>query len=568
MTKESIANQVARYPDRRSALLPVLDTLQREHDGWLDRSAVREAAAAVGVSVAHAQGVASHYTLFNTQPIGKYHLQIDTCVPGFLAGADAILAHLEARLGIHAGETTADGLVTLSAVADLASCGTAPVMQVNDTYYEHLTPAKVDAILDAIQHGTALPAPDDQGHFGGERRVLLKNRDNPHAPELVEYKKTGGYSALAKALALPPAEVVGMVKQAFLRGRGGAGFPTGVKWGFLPQGDPRPVYLICNADEGEPGTFKDRQIVQYDPHLLVEGIAIAAHATGAAKAFIYIRGEFRWIADILTRAIAEAKADGLLPHVDVIVHRGAGSYVCGEETALIESLEGRRGCPRIKPPFPAQKGLYGCPTIVNNVETLATLPFILEHGAEAFMKIGVKDSYGPRIFGVSGHVHRPGAYEFSMGTPLSTILEAAGGVKGTLKAIIVGGLSVPILTAAEAAELKMDFDSCMSAGTAIGSAGIMVINDTVSIPELALRTIHFYAHESCGQCVPCWRGTRVVHALLERVADGHGSQSDIERVLNLCHTIKGATICPVGEAFTVPIRHMITKFRPEFDALT
>jgi NADH:ubiquinone oxidoreductase subunit F (NADH-binding) len=327
------------------------------------------------------------------------------------------------------------------------------------------------------------------------------------------------------------------------------------------------VYLICNADEGEPGTFKDRQILEFNPHLLIEGIAIAAYAVGSEQAFIYIRGEFAWIADILKTAIDEARADGQLDHVGIVVHRGAGSYVCGDETAQIESLEGRRGNPRAKPPFPASFGLYGCPTIVNNVETLASVPYIVQNGAEAYKKIGIPNNYGPKIFGVSGHVNKPGVFEYPLGTPLKTILDAAGGVKGKLKGIIVGGLSVPILTAAEAEGLSLDFDSCLKAGTSLGSGGIIVINDTVSIPELALRTIEFYHHESCGQCVPCREGSLVVESKLRGLVEGRGTRGDIDLVLQLCGTIRGLTICPTGEAFSMPIQAMVTKFRPEFEAL-
>jgi NADH:ubiquinone oxidoreductase subunit F (NADH-binding) len=300
---------------------------------------------------------------------------------------------------------------------------------------------------------------------------------------------------------------------------------------------------------------------------LIEGIAIAAHAIGAKLAFIYIRGEFSWIADILDKSIAQAKEAGKLGELDIIVHRGAGSYVCGEETALIESLEGKRGNPRLKPPFPALKGLYGCPTIVNNVETLASLPFIVSKGAAEFKKFGSSNNYGFKIFGVSGHVNKPGAYEFPLGSPLTRIIKAAGGVKGKLKAVIVGGLSVPILTADEAENLKMDFDSCLAAGTMLGSGGIIVINEDTSIPEISLRTIEFYCHESCGQCVPCREGTWLVKELLTRILNGYGTSADIDAILNLCHVVPGSTLCPVGDAYAIPIRTMITKFREEFEAM-
>ncbi|EKD50059.1 MAG: hypothetical protein ACD_62C00667G0002, partial [uncultured bacterium] len=347
-----------------------------------------------------------------------------------------------------------------------------------------------------------------------------------------------------------------------------AGFPAGTKWGFISHNETRPVYLICNADEGEPGTFKDRQIMEHDPHLLIEGIAIAAHAIRAKKAFIYIRGEYRWISHILENALAEASKAGYLEHVDIVVHRGGGSYVCGDETALIESLEGKRGNPRRKPPFfPAAVGLYGCPTTVNNVETLACLPYLFQNGADAFFKFGTIGNSGPKLFGVSGHVNKPGVFEFELGVPLSTILQAAGGVKGTLKGVIVGGLSVPILTPDEAADLKMDFDSCLKKGTMIGSGGVIVLNDTVSIPHLALRAIRFYAHESCGQCTPCREGSQAIQSLLKNLVAGLGKSSDIDTILHLCAKIQGLTLCPLGSAFAMPIEAMVTKYRSEFEML-
>jgi NADH:ubiquinone oxidoreductase subunit F (NADH-binding) len=483
-----------------------------------------------------------------------------------LAGAGEIVDRCQMRLGIRAGETTSDGEFTLSIVEDLGSCGTCPVIQVNDTYYENMTVAKVDTLIDSLRKGT-MPLCTDESTWASVCNILLKNRGNPRARSIEGYKATGGYNALAKARGMKPGDIIDLVKHATVRGRGGAGFPAGMKWSFLPKNDPRPVYLICNADEGEPGTFKDRQIMEYDPHLLIEGIAIAARAIQASKAFIYIRGEFRWIADILEKAITEAKSGGNLDTCDIVVHRGAGSYECGEETALIESLEGKRGCPRIKPPFPANKGLYGCPTIVNNVETLSVLPFIIENGSDAFRAIGRVGNFGPKLFGVSGHVNKPGVFEYPLGTPLMEIIGAAGGAKGNLKGVIVGGLSVPIITADEAKTLKMDYDSCAAAGTMLGSGGIIVINDTASIPQIALRAIRFYAHESCGQCTPCREGSQVIARLLSGLVKGTGKRADIETILRLCATIMGSTLCPTGDAFSMPIQAMVTKFRSEFETL-
>ena len=564
--EEGIAEIAGRYPAARSAIVPALELGQKENGGFLTSDAIRAVGDHFGVPACRAFGVATYYTLLNTRPVGKYHLQVDTNVPAFLAGADEIVEHLHETLGIGPGETTPDGLFTLSCVEDLGAGGTCPVVQVNDIHFNNVTIRKVDEIIASLRAGL-IPPPDTTAHWRSECNILLKNRGSERARDVAAYVDGGGYRALVKALSAEPARIVEEVKASMLRGRGGAGFPTGIKWGFLPKNDPRPVYMICNADEGEPGTFKDRQIMEYDPHLLIEGMAIAAHAVGAGKAFIYIRGEFGWIADILERAVAQAAEAGHTRHVDIVVHRGAGSYVCGEETALIESIEGKRGLPRIKPPFPANVGLYGCPTVVNNVETLANLPYIVEHGADAYRGIGRTNNFGPKLYCVSGHVARPGVYEYPLGTPLATVLAAAGGARGRLKGVIPGGLSVPILTADEAQDLNLDFDGCLEAGTMLGSGGIIVLSDTVSIPRLALRTIRFYEHESCGQCTPCREGSHAISSLVEKLVSGRGKADEIDLVLKMCRTIKGLTLCPMGDAFAVPMEAMVRKFRPEFDAL-
>ena len=566
ITQAHVEAITEKYPQKESAVLPVMQLIQQDNGNQLDTAGLDDAVKAVNMSWSHVFGIATYYTMFNTKPVGKYHLQVDTCVPGFLHGADEILLHLSKMLGVSVGETTPDGIFTLSTVQDLASCATGPVIQVNDRYYENMTVAKTDKLIDALKKGQT-PDNDPSMTVVSECGILLNDRTQADCRTLDFYKRQGGYQSLAKARSMMPAEIISEVKDAQLRGRGGAGFSAGTKWSFLPKNDPRPVYLICNADEGEPGTFKDRQIMEFNPHLVIEGIAISAYAIGAVQAFIYIRGEFGWIADILETAIEEDKLDGQLDHVNIITHKGAGSYVCGDETALIESLEGKRGNPRVKPPFPASYGLYGCPTVVNNVETLSLVPYIIQHGAKGFKQIGIPNNHGPKIFGVSGHVNKPGVFEYPLGTPLKTILDAAGGVKGKLKGVIVGGLSVAILTAAEAEGLTLDYDACQKAGTSLGSGGIMVINDTVSIPELALRTIEFYHHESCGQCVPCREGSWAIAHKIRDLLNGQGTLADIDLILHLCRTIPGLTICPTGEAFAVPIHAMVSKFRSEFEAL-
>ena len=567
-TVNEINSFIDKYPHKESALMPVLRLVQNSNSNQLTKDDVKDIAKLLGVSVGKVYGIATYYSMFNLEKsVGKYHLQVDTNIPATLMGAKDILRYLEKKLNIKVSETTKDGLFTLSEVECLGSCGTCPVIQVNDVYYENMTTSKVDKLLDSLRRGI-MPEKEDTSYFGSVCNVLLKNRGVKGATTIGVAKAQGAYKSLAKAKGMKPEEILEEVKNANLKGRGGAGFPAGVKWSFLAKDTGKPVYLICNADEGEPGTFKDRQIMEYDPHLLIEGIAISARAIGARIAFIYIRGEFGWIADILEKAIEEAKADGQLPELDIIVHRGAGSYVCGEETALIESIEGKRGQPRIRPPFPAVEGLYRCPTIVNNVETLASVPFIIDKGAYAFKQWGFNNNYGFKLFGISGCVNRPGVYEYPIGVSFQELLGAAGGLNETMKAAIVGGLSVAIMKADELKDLSMDYDSCAKHGTALGSGGIMVISEDFSIPELALRTAKFYAHESCGKCVPCREGSYTLVSILKRILAGSGEASDIERILSICNTMRGGlTLCPTGEAFSVPIKAMVEKFRNEFEAL-
>jgi len=566
-TKIRVSQCISKYPKKESALMSALMLVQKDNNNMLSRDDIEAVAKIVGVTYAKAFGVATFYTMYNvSEGIGKYFLQIDTNIPATLMGAREILAYLESKLGVKAGQTTADGLFTIAEVECLASCGTCPVIQVNDTYYENMTIEKVDVLIESLKNGV-MPDQKIEYYWGTTCNVLMKNRGVANATSIKVYKQNGGYKALGKARAMTAENIVKEVKASDMKGRGGAGFPTGVKWGFLPKNTGKPVYLICNADEGEPGTFKDRQIMEYDPHLLIEGMAIAALGLEAKLGFIYIRGEFNWIADILENAIEEAKTDNQLKDFDIIVHRGAGAYVCGEETALIESIEGKRGQPRMKPPFPAIHGLYGSPTIVNNVETLASIPFIIEKGAAEFKQFGIAGSAGFKIYGISGNVNKPGCYEYPMGVSFNELVTAAGGVKGKLKAAIVGGLSVAILTADELKDLKMDYASCAAKGTSLGSGGIIVINDEWSIPELALRTMKFYAHESCGKCTPCKEGSKIIVRALEKIVAGQGTGRDLDNVISLVSTIKGLTLCPVGEAFSIPIKTMIEKFRDEFDAL-
>ena len=390
------------------------------------------------------------------------------------------------------------------------------------------------------------------------------------------YQKQGGYRAAEKALKkMKPAEILEEVKKANLRGRGGAGFPVGVKWSFVPDTD-KPKYLCVNADEGEPGTFKDRYIMSHNPHMLLEGIIITSFCVGISVAFIYIRGEYEAIALRLEQAISEAYEKGFLGKnilesgfdLDVYVHRGAGAYICGEETALLESLEGKRGNPRLKPPFPASVGLWQCPTVINNVETISNISHIILKGAEWFVKQGLPKDGGTRIFGVSGMVKNPGIYELPLGTSLKDIIfKHAGGMKEgkKLKAVIPGGMSAPILTADEI-DIKMDFDSLVEANSMLGSAAIIVIDDKTSILDVLKVVTKFYSHESCGQCTPCRIGNSWINKIVKRIAEGKGKKEDIDNILRLASNIEGNTLCPLGDAAAMPILSITKKFRKELES--
>lgn len=390
------------------------------------------------------------------------------------------------------------------------------------------------------------------------------------------YEKRGGYTALQKALkVMTPETVTAEVKESGLRGRGGAGFPAGVKWGFLAKGTGKPIYLCVNADESEPGTFKDRELMLLHPHTVIEGTIITSYAIGCHHAFIYIRGEFAEEARQIQKAIDEATAKGYVGKnilgsgfdLKISVYRGGGAYICGEETALMTSLEGGKGYPRVKPPFPAVAGLYGCPTIINNVETLSNVPHIVNRGAEWFKSMGTEKSTGSKIFCVSGHVNKPGNYELPMGVSLRELLyEHAGGIRNdaNLKAVIPGGSSVPILTA-DKIDVRMDFESLAEAGSMLGSAAVIVMDENTCIVHAAMVISRFYRHESCGQCTPCRQGTTWMYRILNRIEHGKGKMEDLDLLLDICDNIEGNTICPLGDAAVPAVRTSIKQFRDEYE---
>ncbi|HIQ05449.1 MAG TPA: NADH oxidoreductase (quinone) subunit F [Anaerolineae bacterium] len=584
--KQEIRQLMKRYPQPRSALLPALYVAQREV-GWLPEEVIAEVASIFGLEPAEVRALVGFYGMLHDKPVGEYEIAMCTGVPCMLRGADRAVAHLKRRLRIDWGETTKDGRITLKRAECLGSCGTAPMLMVTERatgrirYFEELnTNERVDQVVELLRKGNPFETTErwpnrGPAHHGGmEPRYLLANVDKSNSHTIDVYLEGGGYQAAEKALKqMTPQQVVEEVKAAGVRGRGGAGFPAGVKWGFLPKG-VYPRYLVCNADEGEPGTFKDRMLMEYDPHQVIEGILISSYACEVERAFIYIRGEYGFAYERLKTAIKEAYERGYLGKnilstdysLELTLHRGAGAYICGEETALLTSLEGYRGHPRLKPPFPAAEGLYRKPTIINNVETLCNIPHVIKHGAHWYRQFGTERSPGFRIFSLSGEVKHPGLYELPHGTTLRELIYEYGG--GTIddrpiKAIIPGGLSMPQLPAS-ALDTPLDFESVQKAGSLLGSASVIVICEGTSVIQVAQRTMSFYRHESCGKCTPCREGTGWLEKILLRIEDGQGRIEDLDEILRLSEPIERQTFCPFGPAAVWGVESSIHLFRDEY----
>ena len=571
---------IVRYPPdrKRSAVLPALYLVQYQQ-GYITAPAIRHVAELLEITRADVEDVVSFYSMFYTKPVGKFVLQVCRTLSCALNGAERVTEALQETLGIGPGETDASGTFTLIEVECLGACDRAPVVMVNDRV------ARVSEArrrLDArgrppcAGRRCALGMPSRRRKEGLMEPVLTKYVREPNSFTLDFYLRHQGYDALRKALQMKPDEVIDLVKASGLRGRGGAGFPTGMKWQFVDKKSIKPRYIVCNADESEPGTFKDHLLMERNPHLLVEGCAISCYAIGAKVAYIYIRGEFLHVQHVLEAAIDEAYAAGFLGKnvlgsgfdCDVFVHRGAGAYEAGEETALLESLEGKRAQPRNKPPFPAVVGLYNAPTAVNNVETLSNVPPIVLNGAEWYAGLGPEKNGGPKLYCVSGHVKRPGVYEASMGTTLRELIEdRAGGVRDgrTLKAVIPGGSSVPILLPAQL-DTQASFDGVQKAGSLLGSAGMIVLDDTTCMVWLAENLLHFYRHESCGKCTPCREGTDWLHKILHRIERGEGQMRDLDLLSSICGNIAGKTLCAFGDAAVTPIVTTLKHFRHEYEA--
>jgi NADH-quinone oxidoreductase subunit F len=597
---------IARYPSdhRRSAAMPLLH-LWQEHFGFISDESVLWIAKKLGLQPINILELVTFYPMFRRKPAGKTHIRVCRTLSCAMAGGSELMENLCAALeiqrppdgdGIHDPiAVSADGNYSVEFVECLASCGTAPVCMIGEQLHEQLDPNSIGDLLrnqtSNIKHQTS-PHPL-------EHRLVYKNIGRTDWTTDIDcYLRDGGYEQLKQALTMSRSDIVNKVKNSGLRGRGGAGFSCGLKWSFIKPDEKRPVYLICNADESEPGTFKDRYIIHEDPHQLLEGILISCYALNARTAYIYIRGEFPEGAKILERAIEEARQHNFLGKnilgsgfdVEVYIHRGAGAYICGEETGLIESLEGKRGYPRIKPPyFPAVLGLYMCPTIVNNVETLCAVKHIIAMGGAEYARLGRPNNTGTRIVCVSGDVQRPGYFEIEVGavTMGQLIYEMAGGLRPDrkLKAVIPGGSSAKVLRADERFKLKqrqpdgstierelsmdeipMDFDSLTAAGSMAGSGGVIILDDSRDMVWVLNNINEFYAHESCGQCTPCREGSLWMKKITDRMLAGGGVVEDPHTLKTIGDNIAGRTICAFGEACAWPTQSFVEKFPEEFVA--
>jgi NADH-quinone oxidoreductase subunit F len=564
-------------------LLPALHIVQGICGNWLPLEALQLVSQGLNVPYPYLYGVLSFYTMFATSPRGKYIIRLCESPPCHILGADNLLNVLTAELGVKVGETTADGLFTLEHTACLGVCEVSPAMQINEVVFGHLTSERVRNILADYRNGKAVdyrslprttnplsaypPSPDEL--------TLLQNVDQIDPLSLDDYLARGGYEGLKKAVTtMTDEEVVNVVKDSGLRGRGGAGFPTGLKWSFTRPVPITPKYIVCNADEGEPGTIKDRYIMEGDPHRVLEGMAIAGYAVGANYGYIYVRGEYYLSMYRLQNAINQAVAKNLLGDnilgsgfsFHIQVQTGGGSYVCGEETALIESIQGQRGNPRVKPPFPGQVGVWYKPTIVNNVESLSSVPDIIVKGADWYKAKGTEDSKGTKILQVVGHVNRPGIVEANLGMPLRELVDKfGGGVRSgqKIKAVQPGGSSSGFILP-EHLDTALEYAAMSKVEGALGSGTMLVMDESVCVVDVVKCLMYFFQHESCGFCLPCRNGTRVLYEMVCKIIEGKGQEADLDRLLILSKAMVDSANCALGWSPHSFLKTTIERFREEW----
>jgi NADH-quinone oxidoreductase subunit F len=575
-THERIREEISHYPHPRGALLRAL-YLALDEKGGLDHEIFAEIGEIFGLRAGEIAEVVSFYSLFKL-PRAQAVFQVCTNLPCCLNGARAIVGELERGLGIRSGTATADGRFAIVEVECLGSCATAPVIQVNrNPYLENITADYLAALLESPAKAIAArrSPPMISSIPDGIDGYLLPPNGQTWLT-LDDYKRNGGYTAIEKAGGMTPTDIATLVKDAGLRGRGGAGFGTGQKWSFMPPKDEGPRYLAVNADESEPGTFKDRQIMERNPHQFLEGVMISAMAIEATAAFIYIRGEYVDAYRIVRNAIQESYQAGILGEhalgfnrrFDIHIQPGAGAYICGEESGMLESMEGKKGQPRKRPPFPALRGLWNRPTTVDNCETVSHVPPIILRGADWFKAEGAKNSSGHTLFGVSGHVKRPGIFELRLGIKMRDLIyHYAGGLEEgrTVKAVIPGGVSMPILRG-DQIDVAIDHESLRTVNTLLGTAGVIVMDDRTCMVRVALVVARFFDHESCGQCTQCREGTGWIYRTLERIERGEGVQRDLEVLADCCNFMDGKCICALADGASWSARAFFTQFRADFEA--
>jgi NADH-quinone oxidoreductase subunit F len=554
-------------PQGRAALLPALHAAQQLH-GWLPEVVAAEVGRVLGVPLADVNGVIDFYEMFSRQPMGQTVVRVCSAPVCALAGADVLAAALCGYLKVAPDEVSADGEFTMEHAPCLGLCDHAPALLVGEVALGHAEPEQAAAICSRSGRRPV-------SFVGGDIRILTANCGQGHPTSLAEYKTRGGYTGLTKALTMTPETVLAEVKASGLVGRGGAAFPTGIKWEGAAKAAGQPKYIVCNADESEPGTFKDRILMEEDPHRTIEGMIIAAQTVGARQGYIYVRGEFPQAFKIVGEAVKEARQAGALGKnilgsgldFDIEMRLGAGAYICGEETALLESIEGKRGFPRIKPPFPTTHGLFDKPTVINNVETFCNVPLILERGAAEYRKIGTEKSPGPKLFCVSGQIQTPGLYEVPFGVTLRHLLfDLAGGLQPgrKLQAVLLGGAAGAFATEKDL-DVILSFEQLSAAGLPLGSGAVMVFDDTADLRNVLKRMAHFFSDESCGKCYPCQLGTVRQYEVLDRIASGHPLLGDQERLSDVGGTMIDASLCGLGQTAATAVLSAMKLWPEMFD---
>jgi NADH:ubiquinone oxidoreductase subunit F (NADH-binding)/NADH:ubiquinone oxidoreductase subunit E len=567
----------------KGKVLPILHAVQNICGNWLPLEALQLVAKELDIPYGYLYGVMTFYTMYSVTPRGKYIIRMCESAPCHVNGAENILETLQEELGIKVGETTTDGLFTLEHTACLGTCEVSPAMQINEVVFGNLTAARVKEVLENYRAGKAVdyktlarttisplayPLPSDE-------MVLFANLDQIDPMSLDEYVAKGGYESLKKAATtMSQVDVINDVKAANIRGRGGAGFPAGLKWSFTQPSPITPKYIVCNADEGEPGTIKDRYLMEGDPNRVLEGMAIAGYAVGASHGYIYVRGEYYLSMMRLQNAIDQATAKGYLGKnifgtdfsFTIEVQSGGGAYVCGEETALIESIEGERGNPRVKPPFPGQVGVWDKPTIVNNVETLSSLPVILAKGGEWYKSKGTEDAAGTKIFQVVGHVNKPGVIEANLGMTVRELVDKyGGGVRGgkKFKSCQTGGASFGFITESQL-DTPMEYKAMGAIEGALGSGTMLVMDEDTCIVDVVKCILYFFQHESCGFCLPCRRGTRILYDLICKLADGKGTEADMDKMLQVGQVMLDSANCALAMSPIFFIKTTMERYRDDY----